>query len=163
MGSGKSSVGRALARRLGVAFVDADSAIEQAAGRRIAEIFATDGEPAFRALEHEVVVRLLTDRAAEVLALGGGAAMHPGTQQALTRHACVVYLQVSLARALDRVGGDPARPVLARPDLPALYAERAPVYTRIADVVIDVDALDVEAVAARLQNLVGARHGPQAG
>ena len=125
MGAGKTTVGHLLAAELGLPFADSDQVIEQRAGRLIREIFAEDGEAAFRALEHQVIAELL-DGPNLVLALGGGAAEHPGTRGTLASHprAQVVHLQVGYAQALRRVGGDGGRPMLARPDLPAVY--RAP-------------------------------------
>ncbi len=150
MGSGKSTVGRLLADALGVGFVDSDTAIERAAGRTITEIFAADGELAFRTLEHEVIADLIGSGNAGVVALGGGAAMHAGTRRLLAERARVVHLKVSLPRALERVGADPARPMLARPDLAELYTDRIAAYDRIADVVVDADDRDAEEVAAEL-------------
>ena len=82
MGAGKTTVGRLLAAKLGVPFTDSDHVIEARAGRPIPQIFAADGEPAFRQLEHEVIADLLNGEDM-VLALGGGAATHPGTRAAL--------------------------------------------------------------------------------
>src|SRR3546814_1163140 len=89
MGAGKSSIGRRLAQRLGVDFLDADTEIETAAGRSIPEIFADLGEPAFRDGERRVIRRLLEDRAPHVLATGGGAFMAPDTRAAKTGRAHV--------------------------------------------------------------------------
>ncbi len=119
MGAGKTTVGELLAGQLGLPFTDADQVIEQRAGRPVRQIFAEDGEPAFRALEHQVITALL-DGPELVLALGGGAAGHPRTRQQLTG-AQVVYLHVSYEQALARVGGDPGRPMLARPGLAETY------------------------------------------
>ena len=84
MGAGKTTVGHLLSARLGVPFVDSDLVIEQRSGRPVRQIFAEDGEPAFRALEHEVIAGLL-DGPDAVLAVGGGAAEHPGTRALLAR------------------------------------------------------------------------------
>jgi len=144
MGAGKSTVGSLLAARLGLPFTDSDQVIEQRAGRPIRQIFAEDGEPAFRALEHQVIAELL-DGPARVLALGGGAAEHPGTRHKLAS-AQVVYLHVSYEQALQRVGGDDGRPLLAWPDLAALYQRRLGVYAGVATLTVPTDGRRPEAV-----------------
>jgi shikimate kinase len=159
MGAGKTTVGTLLAAKLGLPFTDSDQVIEQRAGRPVRQIFAEDGEPAFRALEHEVIAELL-DGPPIVLALGGGAAEHPQTRNKLAT-AQVVYLHVSYAQALQRVGGDPgSRPLLARPDLAGLYERRLGVYAGVATMTVPTDgrdplaiAEDILAVAATLFNL----------
>lgn len=150
MGAGKTTVGRLLAGRRGVPFLDSDEVIEARAGRPIPEIFATGGEAAFRALEHEVVAALL-DGPGVVLALGGGAAEHGRTRALLGSSAvssAVVFLRVSYDAALARVGGDDNRPMLARPDLPEVYARRQAVYQEVATITVDVDGRSPEDVAA---------------
>jgi shikimate kinase len=175
MGAGKSTVGRMVARRLGVAFADSDDVITSRTGCTPREIFAANGEAAFRALEREVVrdlvlgeagaftrgavpVRGVGDGAAEdsgaaghvgVLALGGGAVEDAGTRQVL-RAAKVVHLDVSFEQVLARVGQDPGRPVLARPDLPKIFAARQAAYREAADVVVPTDGLPPAAVADRV-------------
>ena len=144
MGAGKSTVGSLLAARLGLPFTDSDQVIEQRAGRPVRQIFAEDGEPAFRALEHQVIAGLL-DGPDLVLALGGGAAEHPGTRDLLAT-AQVVYLQVGYEQAMARVGGDPGRPVLARPDLAATYRRRLPLYAAVATLTVPTDHRPPEAV-----------------
>jgi shikimate kinase len=147
MGAGKSTVGSLLAARLGLPFTDSDQVIEQRSGRPIRQIFAEDGEPAFRALEHRVIAGLL-DGPAVVLALGGGAAEHPGTRDKLAG-AQVVYLHVSYEQALRRAGGDRApesRPLMARPDLAALYERRLAVYAGVATLTVPTDGRRPEAV-----------------
>jgi shikimate kinase len=138
-GSGKSTVGAALAEQLGVAFLDVDAVIVDRVGKPIAEIFADDGEPVFRAIEEQVTAEVL-DRSG-VVALGGGAVLSPRTRTAL-RGRRVVWLRVGLSAALKRVGLDTARPLLlgnVRGRLLALLNERAPLYAEVATEVVDTD------------------------
>ena len=149
-GSGKSTVGALLAERLGLPFTDVDAVIEQRSGRSIAEIFADDGEPAFRALEESTTAELLGD--AGVVSLGGGAVLSDATRAALQGHR-VVWLQVSAARAVSRVGLNEARPLLlgnVRGRLIRLLAERTPLYAAVATEQVDTDELDAGAVVDRL-------------
>jgi shikimate kinase len=148
MGAGKTTIGHLLAAELELPFADSDHVIERRAGRLIRQIFAEDGETAFRALEHQVIAGLL-EGPDLVLALGGGAAEHPQTRDSLASHprAQVVYLQVGYAQALRRVGGDGGRPMLARPDLAALYERRLPIYAGIATFAVCTDGRHPEAVS----------------
>ena len=146
MGAGKTTVGHLLSERLGLAFVDSDQVIEQRAGRPVRQIFAEDGEPAFRALEQQVIASLL-DGPDLILALGGGAAEHPGTREKLAT-AQVVYLEVGYHQAMARVGGDPGRPLLARPDLAATYQRRLPLYAGIATLTVATDGRRPETITA---------------
>jgi shikimate kinase len=145
MGAGKTTVGHLLAERLGLPFADSDLIIEQRAGRPVRQIFAEDGEPAFRALEHQVIADLL-DGPDLVLAVGGGAAEHPRTRERLAK-AQAVYLQVGYDQAMARVGGDAGRPLLTRPDLAATYQRRLPLYAEIATLTVGTDGRRPEAIS----------------
>ena len=154
-GAGKTTVGEALAARLGVAFRDTDADVEAATGRTIADIFVESGEPEFRRLEADAVAAALAEHTG-VLALGGGAVLDPGTRARLVGLP-VVWLRVGLAAASQRAGLSVARPVLlgnVRSQLKALMDARAPFYEEVAALVLDTDALSadeaVEAIVAGL-------------
>ncbi|MBW0114753.1 shikimate kinase [Pseudonocardia abyssalis] len=138
-GAGKTTVGKVLARRLGVGFTDVDALIVERAGKPIADMFLHDGEDAFRALEREVVADAL-DTVDGVLALGGGSVLAPQTRAALRGHR-VVLLTVGLADGLRRTGMSGARPLLAgvnpRATFKALLDARAPLYREVATVEVD--------------------------
>src|SRR3954465_6039052 len=131
MGAGKSSIGRRLAQRLGLGFVDADAEIEAAAGMSIAEIFARDGEPYFRSGEARVIARLL-DQGPQVLATGGGAFMNGETRAAISQKGISVWLKADfevLMRRVKRRSAD--RPMLqgdAAERVRHLMDERYPIY-----------------------------------
>lgn len=140
-GSGKSTVGPALAARLGLAFRDSDEDIVARAGKPITDIFAEEGEPAFRALEEEVVAKALAEHDG-VLSLGGGAPITLGTRERLAGHT-VVFLNVGMAAGVQRAGLSAARPLLAginpRATYKALLDARLPVYRGVATIEIDTD------------------------
>jgi shikimate kinase len=144
-GSGKTTAGRLLAERLGVAFRDTDADVEASSGRTIADIFVESGEPAFRRLEAEAVRLALVEHRG-VLALGGGAVLDAGTRAALADHP-VVWLRVGLAAASQRAGLSGARPVLlgnVRAQLKALMDARAPHYAEVARLTLDTDTMTPE-------------------
>ncbi|MDB5682671.1 MAG: shikimate kinase [Sphingomonas bacterium] len=131
MGVGKSTVGKRLAARLKVPFVDADHEIERAAGRTIAEIFERFGEPAFRDGERRVIARLIDGRR-KVVATGGGAFMQPETRQLILDRATAIWLDADLDVLAERVGRRDGRPLLKgrnpREVLAELAAIRNPIY-----------------------------------
>ncbi len=139
MGCGKSSVGRRLAAKLGLDFVDADNEIERAAGKTIPEIFEDYGEVHFRDRENRVICRLLSD-GPQVLATGGGAYMRADTREAIGRAGIAVWLRAELRVLMRRVMRRQDRPLLKTPDPEAtmrdLMKERYPVYG-LADIVVD--------------------------
>ena len=155
-GSGKSTVGAALAELLGLPLHDTDAAIEATAGRTISDIVVEDGEPAFRTLERAEVARALADDAG-VLALGGGAPVDPLTEQLLVGQT-VVFLDVGIADASKRVGFDQSRPLLAvnpRASWVRLMNERRPVYERVATFRVDTAGRTPAEVAAEVAGLLG--------
>ena len=131
MGAGKSSIGRRLATRLGVPFVDADVEIEKAAGMSISDIFATRGEPDFRAGEARVIARLL-EGGPQVLATGGGAFMNPDTRGAIGSKGVSVWLKAEFDVLMRRIKRRQDRPLLHTEDpaatLRQLMESRYPVY-----------------------------------
>lgn len=139
MGSGKSSVGRRLANRLGLPFVDADTEIETAAGMTIPEIFAQRGEAEFRDGERRVISRILTTRAPLVLATGGGAFMNAETRERIKQFGISVWLKAEPDVLMRRVRKRSNRPLLQTADpegtLRRMLAEREPVYA-LADITI---------------------------
>ena len=160
-GSGKSKVGRILAAGLGVTVRDTDADIEAAAGKPVSEIFVDDGEPRFRELEREAVLAALAEHDG-VLSLGGGAIMNPVTQEALEQYAAggghVVFLDVPLAIAAQRVGMNQARPLLLgnpRAQWQKLMTERRPIYERLATLTIVSSERPGEQVAAEIMEALG--------
>ncbi|WP_263730793.1 shikimate kinase [Cellulomonas sp. SG140] len=161
-GAGKTTVGLALASRWQLVARDTDSDVEEAAGKPVSDIFVEDGEERFRALEHEAVARALAEHDG-VLALGGGAVLHPATQEALAAYRAgggvVVFLDVSLAHAAPRVGFNQSRPLLLgnpRARWKELMDQRRPVYQDVATLVVLTDGLTPEQVAERIESELAA-------
>jgi shikimate kinase len=159
MGAGKTSVGKRLARVLGVPFRDADREIEEAAGCTINEIFERLGESAFREGERRVIARLL-DNPPHVLATGGGAFVDPETRASIKERAISVWLKADLDLLLDRVSRKDTRPLLLhtdpRPALEKLLKDREPTYAQ-ADIIVMSDAGPHETVVKRILNALDQR------
>ena len=153
-GSGKSTVGAALAKVLALDFIDTDQLIEEREGKAITDIFVVDGEPHFRAVELETLKHVLTLNDV-VISLGGGAPISDQAQQLInSSESTVVFLDVSLATAAPRVGFNRDRPLLLgnpRAQWQALSDKRRPIYEALADVSIKVDDMSVEAITSEIE------------
>ncbi|MFN9732311.1 MAG: shikimate kinase [Pseudomonadota bacterium] len=136
MAAGKSSLGRRIARRFGMAFVDLDAEIVARTGASVNLIFAHEGEPGFRRRESEALADL-TARRGVVLATGGGSVLAEANRRLLRERGFVVWLRASVDQQLARTANDRSRPLLATPDrrgrLEALAHERDPLYAEVAD------------------------------
>jgi shikimate kinase len=155
-GAGKTTVGTALAARLGLPFTDTDAVVEAGAGKPVSEIFVSDGEPEFRRLERDAVAAALTGDDG-VIGLGGGAVMDEHTRVALAGHR-VVYLETGFTELAKRVGLDRARPLLVgtnpRAQLRSLLEQRLPVYDSLAWLTVGTDGRDPEEIAAEIAAVV---------
>ncbi|WP_210528294.1 shikimate kinase [Rubellimicrobium arenae] len=160
MGSGKTAVGKALAARLGVPFLDSDAAIEDAAKATIPEIFARDGEPFFRDREAEVIARLLSGPPV-ILSTGGGAYMAERNRQAISASGVAMWLDADLDLLWDRVRHKDTRPLLKTPDpratLAQLYEQRVPIY-RLAELHVRTEpGFSIEETASRAIEILAGR------
>jgi shikimate kinase len=150
-GAGKTTVGKLLAKELGLEFFDSDQVIEARAGKSVSDIFTQDGEPAFREIEHDVIVELL-DSTDVVLALGGGSLGNDETR-AKVKAAKAVWLIAGLSQAVDRVGMNRNRPLLlgnVRGQLADLMSAREPFYKEVASVAVDTSKLIPSEVVAEI-------------
>lgn len=155
-GSGKTTVGRALAALLGVELRDTDEAIEGQQGKSISDIFLDDGEPRFRELERLEVAASLVSHAG-VLSLGGGAIMDGATAAALTGHR-VVFLDVGIADAAKRVGFDRSRPLLAvnpRAQWVRMMEARRPTYEHLATFTVQTAGRTPHDIAEEIERRLG--------
>ena len=140
-GAGKTSVGKALAKKLSLNFLDSDKVVEEKSGKSISEIFITDGEPAFREMERSAVIDLIENQDG-VIALGGGSVMDIEVSKRLMPMANVVFLDVSISNAAPRVGFNRDRPLLLgnpRQQWIALMEKRRSTYEALAKARVSTD------------------------
>ncbi len=166
MGSGKTTVGRALARRLQREFYDSDREIEGRCGVDIAFIFDKEGEAGFRRRESRMIEEL-TRHPAIVLATGGGVVLSEANRECLKSRGTVVYLRCSVEQQLERTARSSHRPLLQTADprarLTELMALRGPLYEGLADLIIDTEGARVQQVVSRiLQRLAAGGAEPSA-
>jgi shikimate kinase len=152
-GSGKSTVGRLLADRLNLPFVDADAELEAESGRTIREIVARDGEPAFRDLEEQILAKLIR-RGPAVIATGGGVVMRESNRRRIRESGKAVWLTADVKTLSDRLACDPTtadrRPDLTvggRAEIAQLHATREPMYRACADIIVDTAGRSPEQIA----------------
>ena len=154
MGTGKSTVGRGLAKSLKMQFFDSDQEIERRTGASVALIFEIEGEKGFRKREAEIIDEL-TKHANIVLATGGGAVLDPDNRKIIGDRGLVVYLRTGLDRLVQRTSRDNKRPLLKTGDpaakLHELLATRAPLYEALADLIIDTDRRTIQSIIEEIE------------
>ena len=161
-GSGKSTVARLVADRLGMQVRDTDDDVESAAGATVRDVFVEQGEDGFRALERTAVATALAEHTG-ILALGGGAVLDPGTRE-LLRGRTVVFLDVGIKDAASRIGLNRDRPLLLgnpRAHWLRLMEARRPVYEEVATVRVDTDGRTAEQVAVAVLEALDAVEDPR--
>lgn len=158
MGAGKTTVGKALARKQQIPFLDTDQLIEKKAGMTISRIFETQGEEAFRKMETSVLEDLLKRDDRTVISVGGGLPLRDENRELLWKLGTVVYLQVKPETVLERLKGDNTRPMLqggeAGERVRSLLAYRTPLYQKGANLVVDVDDKTVSKIAEEIIELL---------
>lgn len=155
MGSGKSTIGSGVAKRLNVQFVDLDDLIEKQDGRNVRDIFRESGEPHFREIESEVLGRV-SRTSPRVVALGGGTYVDPGNRAVIDRTGVAVYLETTFETIIERVPLDGTRPLFSsREQVRELYDERLPFY-RMAPVRVPTDGLEPDEIVGRVVDALNA-------
>ncbi|HUS77818.1 MAG TPA: shikimate kinase [Patescibacteria group bacterium] len=159
MAVGKSSVGRILAEKIGMIFIDLDAKIEEAAGRAINEIFAVDGEEAFRSIER-TMTREYAERDGQVIACGGGTVIDPENLECLRRSSTMILLSATPEEIMRRVETeDDTRPLLRGGDklgrITSLLDRRKPAYMMVADYIVDTSGCTPGEVAELIRDTIG--------
>ncbi|MBL8255270.1 MAG: shikimate kinase [Pseudoxanthomonas mexicana] len=162
-GAGKTSIGKRVAERFGLVFVDADQAIVERTGASIATLFEHVGEAGFREREKAILDELLAGHG-QLISTGGGAVLDTDNRIQMKQRGYVVYLQVSVEAQLKRLGRCTSRPLLQRPDreqvLHDMAVAREPLYREVADLTLDTDGLTPPEATARLTQLLAHRWQP---
>jgi len=156
MGVGKSTVGRRVAKELSRPFVDSDDEVMSRTGRAVTEIFATDGEPAFRAIEADAMADLLRSPIPSVIAAAGGSVLSETTRSALRESGTVVWMRAPVDVLVGRTSRGTHRPALAndpRATLTQMESDRASLYSEVADVTVDCTAPISEVVRAIVRSV----------
>lgn len=164
MGCGKSSVGRKLSALLSCSYIDLDAFIEEDAGRSIPEIFANDGEPAFRRMEAEglkkVIYMGLEEERRFILSLGGGTVMTPECEQIVHEQTLCIYLRASVDTLVNHLEGESkGRPMISaasslRERISELMSLRCATYERAAHIIIDTDGKSIEEICKEVISLI---------
>jgi len=158
MGAGKTTVGQALAERLGRPYVDSDEQVQRNTGRTVPEIFEQDGEAAFRAEEKRALAQAVAGDEPAVVSVAGGAVLDPDNRRLLRESGTVVWLRAEVETLARRVGTGEGRPLLPADDpeesLRRIYEGREEIYAALADVVVDVDDLSPEEAVERIVEAV---------
>ena len=157
MGAGKTTLGRRLARRLSRPFLDSDQQIEMRTGRTVREIFESDGEPAFRALESDALAEALATASPSVVAAAGGTVLREVNRERMREHGTVIWLRADPSELAQRVRNGTHRPLLAEdPEatLHRLATERSELYNEVADHIVDTSGRAPEDIIDELCALV---------
>lgn len=153
MGAGKTTIGRALAQRLGRTFVDTDRVLVERCGVPVATIFEIEGEAGFRRRESAILAEVAAERD-QVVATGGGAILAAANRAVMREHGTVIYLRARLESLWERTRHDTSRPLLATPDprgrLAELLAERDPLYREAAHLIVDTGAQSASTLVGRI-------------
>ena len=157
MGSGKSTVGKVLAKKMQLSVEDTDKLIEAEEGRSIRDIFAAEGEGFFRDLETGLLQEISQDEKKRILSVGGGTPVRPENRKLIQKCGKVIYLRVRPETVYERVKHDTGRPLLQCDDplgkIKEMMAAREDAYTECADIIVDVDEMSVEMVAEKIIKL----------